>query len=123
MSLEAHAPLAGTVVIELGTSVAAPIGTLIFAELGAQVIKIENPKGGDDARLWGPPFVDGNSPTFHAINRNKMSAAIDLKDERNGRHCATTFSRAPTLCCRICGRAWSRVTASMRHLCAPRSRR
>lgn len=81
MSLEAHAPLAGTVVIELGTSVAAPIGTLIFAELGAQVIKIENPKGGDDARLWGPPFVDGNSPTFHAINRNKMSAAIDLKDE------------------------------------------
>jgi crotonobetainyl-CoA:carnitine CoA-transferase CaiB-like acyl-CoA transferase len=78
--MQAHAPLSGTVVVELGTSVAAPIGTLIFAELGAEVIKIENPKGGDDARLWGPPFVDGNSPTFHAINRNKMSAAIDLKD-------------------------------------------
>ncbi len=78
--MDAVAPLRGLVALELGTSVAAPIGTQILAELGAEVIKVENPKGGDDARLWGPPFLHGSSPTFHAINRNKKSAAIDLKD-------------------------------------------
>jgi len=79
--MTAVAPLAGLVAVELGTSVAGPTGTQILAELGVEVIKIENPNGGDDARLWGPPFVNGSSPTFHAINRNKKSAAIDLKNE------------------------------------------
>lgn len=73
-------PLAGLVVVEMGTSVAAPIGALILAELGAEVIKIENPRGGDDARAWGPPFVGDSSAVFHAINRNKRSAAVDFKD-------------------------------------------
>ncbi len=73
-------PLSGLVVMELGTSVAAPVGAQILAELGAQVIKIENPKGGDDARSWGPPFVGESSALFHAINRNKRSATVDFKD-------------------------------------------
>ncbi|HEY4774911.1 MAG TPA: CoA transferase [Xanthobacteraceae bacterium] len=73
-------PLSGLVAIELGTSVAAPTAAQILAELGAEVIKIENPERGDDARSWGPPFVDGVAATFIAINRNKRSAAIDLKD-------------------------------------------
>jgi len=74
-------PLSGLVVVELGTSVAAPTAAMIFAELGAEVFKIENPRG-DDARAWGPPFVDGAAALFVAVNRNKRSAAIDFKDER-----------------------------------------
>ena len=72
-------PLSGLVVVELGTSVAAPTAAQILADLGAEVIKVENPKGGDDARLWGPPFIGEMSATFVAINRNKKSAAINLK--------------------------------------------
>jgi crotonobetainyl-CoA:carnitine CoA-transferase CaiB-like acyl-CoA transferase len=74
-------PLAGLLVVELGTSVAAPTATMILAELGAEVIKIENPEGGDDARGWGPPFFNGNGLNFVAANRDKRSAAVDLKDE------------------------------------------
>ena len=73
-------PLSGLLAVELGTSVAAPLGAQILAELGADVVKIENPDGGYDARSWGPPFVDGTAALFRAINRNKRSAAIDFKD-------------------------------------------
>lgn len=74
-------PLAGLVAVELGTSVAAPAATMILAELGVQVFKVENPNGGDDARSWGPPFFDGNGMNFVALNRNKRSVACDLKNE------------------------------------------
>jgi crotonobetainyl-CoA:carnitine CoA-transferase CaiB-like acyl-CoA transferase len=74
-------PLENLIVVELGHSVAAPIAGLVLAELGATVIKIENPQGGDDARNWGPPFLHGAAGMFQAINRNKYSAALDLKDD------------------------------------------
>lgn len=48
--------------------------------MGADVIKVEKPDAGDDARLWGPPFVDGDSVMFHAINRNKRSVTLDIKN-------------------------------------------
>ncbi len=73
-------PLSGITVIELGHSVAAPFAGQILGDLGARVIKVENPDGGDDARGWGPPFWHGASATFQALNRNKLSVAIDLKD-------------------------------------------
>jgi crotonobetainyl-CoA:carnitine CoA-transferase CaiB-like acyl-CoA transferase len=73
-------PLSGLVVIELGTSVAAPTCAMALAELGAEVFKIENPRGGDDARRWGPPFVGSDGALFVAVNRNKKSVAVDLKD-------------------------------------------
>ena len=73
-------PLAGLTVVELGHSVAAPIGGQILADLGARVVKIEQPEKGDDARTWGPPFWHGVGAMFQSINRNKLSAAIDLKD-------------------------------------------
>ncbi len=73
-------PLAGLKVIELGHSVAAPYAALVLAELGAEVVKVEKPAGGDDARKWGPPFVEGAAPIFHALNRNKRSIAVDLRD-------------------------------------------
>lgn len=72
-------PLDDHVVIELGHSVAAPFAGQILADLGAEVIKIEKPAG-DDARHWGPPFVDGASATFQSINRGKRSLALDLRD-------------------------------------------
>jgi crotonobetainyl-CoA:carnitine CoA-transferase CaiB-like acyl-CoA transferase len=72
-------PLAGTRVIEIGHSVAAPYAALILAELGAEVIKVERPGHGDDARAWGPPFIDEMSAVFHALNRLKRSVALDLK--------------------------------------------
>src|SRR5437660_4339791 len=73
-------PLAGLVVIEIGQSIAAPYAGMIFGELGAEVIKVENPKGGDAARGWGPPFAEGASTTFHAVNRAKQGITIDLAD-------------------------------------------
>jgi crotonobetainyl-CoA:carnitine CoA-transferase CaiB-like acyl-CoA transferase len=72
-------PFAGLVVIELGNSVAAPFAGQILGELGARVIKIEKADG-DDARRWGPPFWEGASPFFQALNRNKKSVVCDLRD-------------------------------------------
>jgi crotonobetainyl-CoA:carnitine CoA-transferase CaiB-like acyl-CoA transferase len=73
-------PLTGFTVVELGHSVAAPYTGFILASLGAEVIKVENPEGGDAARGWGPPFHAGSSPHFTAFNRDKKSLAIDLRD-------------------------------------------
>ena len=72
-------PLSGMVVIEFGHSVAAPYAAQILSDLGAEVIKIEKPEG-DDARKWGPPFVDGTAATFAALNRNKQSVVAQLRD-------------------------------------------
>ena len=72
-------PLSGLRVIEIGHSVAAPYAALILAELGAEVVKVERPGAGDDARGWGPPFVDGMATVFHALNRLKRSVTLDLK--------------------------------------------
>ncbi len=80
-----QAPLAGIVVVELGHSVAAPYAGQILGDLGAEVIKIEKPEG-DDARKWGPPFVDGAAATFQALNRNKRSVVCELRDaQQRGR--------------------------------------
>ncbi len=74
-------PLAGIRVIEIGHSIAAPYAGMILGELGADVIKVENPRGGDYARSWGPPFsADGTASAFEAVNRGKRGVAIDLAD-------------------------------------------
>jgi crotonobetainyl-CoA:carnitine CoA-transferase CaiB-like acyl-CoA transferase len=73
-------PLAGVVVIELGHSVAAPFAGQILGDLGAEVIKVEKPGKGDDARGWGPPFAGDDSACFMSLNRNKQSVVVDLKD-------------------------------------------
>ena len=72
-------PLKGLIAVELGTSVAAPTGAMILAELGVEVFKVEPPKG-DDARHWGPPFHNGDGMNFVALNRNKRSVVVDYKD-------------------------------------------
>ena len=73
-------PLAGIRVIELGSNVSGPYGTWILAALGAEVIKVERPDGGDDARHWGPPFWHEAATVFQAINRDKSSITVDYKD-------------------------------------------
>lgn len=73
--------LRGVRVLDLTTSIAAPYATLILADLGAEVIKVEKPKGGDDSRAWGPPFLDGESLWFLSVNRNKKSIALDYSTE------------------------------------------
>ncbi len=73
-------PLDGIKVVEIGQALAGPLAGVILADMGADVIKVEKPDGGDDARLWGPPFVDGASVMFHATNRGKKSVTLDIKD-------------------------------------------
>ena len=74
-------PLEGVRVIEVGQALAGPLAGVLMADMGADVIKIEKPDGGDDARIWGPPFgPDGvTSLYFHSQNRNKRSVVLDLK--------------------------------------------
>ena len=72
--------LAGIRVVELGTSVAAPYAAWTLAQLGAEVIKVEPPDRGDDARHWGKMLSDGSSSYFNALNRDKLGITVDLKD-------------------------------------------
>ena len=73
-------PLSGVRVIEVGLNLAGPMVGSIFADLGADVIKVERPETGDDSRAWGPPFVEEASVPYHAINRNKRSVTVNFKD-------------------------------------------
>ena len=73
------APLAGLRVVDLTSSLAGPWCTAILAALGADVVKVERPGAGDEARDWGPPFFPGGSVLFFAANPGKRSLALDLK--------------------------------------------
>ena len=73
-------PLQGVKVLEIGQNLAGPYASEILGMLGAEVVKIERPEG-DDARGWGPPFHAGIASSFHAVNRNKRSVALDLRDK------------------------------------------
>jgi crotonobetainyl-CoA:carnitine CoA-transferase CaiB-like acyl-CoA transferase len=74
-------PLDGIVVVDLTQNVAGPLCTQTLGDMGADVIKVERPGRGDDARAWGPPFWGRESAVFLALNRNKKSLALDLKRE------------------------------------------
>ena len=74
-------PLEGVKVIDLSRAMAGPFCTMMLADLGAQVIKIE-PPAGDETRAWGPPFMGKESTYFLSVNRNKKSIVIDLRKEK-----------------------------------------
>ena len=74
-------PLEGVRVLDLSRVLAGPYATMMLADLGADVLKVEHPERGDDTRHWGPPFAGGESAYFLSVNRNKRSAGVDLKSE------------------------------------------
>jgi crotonobetainyl-CoA:carnitine CoA-transferase CaiB-like acyl-CoA transferase len=76
-------PLDGTRVVDVTSSLAGPYCTEILAALGADVVKVEHPERGDEARAWGPPFWEGSSVMFYAANLSKRSLALDLKRGRD----------------------------------------
>lgn len=94
---DASKPLAGLRVLELARVLAGPWAGQTLADLGARVIKVERPEGGDDTRAWGPPFIPdddgpGSAAYFHAANRGKKSIAVDyesLEDRETARKLAT----------------------------------
>ena len=90
-------PLAGVRVVDLSTSYAGPTATMYLADLGAEVIKVERPGHGDDARGWGPPFVDGFSAWFDSANRNKRSIALDLRSRAGSEVLHQLLNRADVL--------------------------
>jgi crotonobetainyl-CoA:carnitine CoA-transferase CaiB-like acyl-CoA transferase len=72
-------PLEGIVVADLTQNVAGPFCTQVLGDMGAEVVKVERPGRGDDARAWAPPYWGDESASFMAMNRNKKSIALDLK--------------------------------------------
>ena len=72
-------PLDGLTVLDLTRVLSGPYCTMLLADMGARVIKIEHPERGDDTRGWGPPFVSGESTYFLSVNRNKESVTLDFK--------------------------------------------
>jgi crotonobetainyl-CoA:carnitine CoA-transferase CaiB-like acyl-CoA transferase len=82
--------LAGVRIADFSRVLAAPYATMLLADLGAEVIKVERPGRGDETRSWGPPWSDGESTYFLAVNRNKSSRVIDLGTD-DGRREARAF--------------------------------
>lgn len=74
-------PLEGVRVLDLSRVLAGPYATMMLADFGADVLKVEHPERGDDTRHWGPPFAGGESAYFLSVNRNKRSVGVDLKSE------------------------------------------
>lgn len=91
------APLSGVTIIDLTRVLSGPYCTMLLADMGARVIKIEQPGRGDDTRAWGPPFVDGESAYFLSINRNKESLTLDLKQPGSKRVLDALLERADVL--------------------------
>ena len=88
----ASGPLAGLLVADFSRILAGPYATMLLADLGAEVIKVEGPRG-DDTRTWQPPVHDGVATYYLGINRNKRSVVLDFGDDRGRR--ARPGARAP----------------------------
>ena len=94
-------PLADVVVLDLSRALAGPHAAMMLGDLGARVIKVEHPDGGDDSRGWGPPFVGPDdapeSTYFFSCNRNKESVTLDLKDSAGTELLGRLVERADVL--------------------------
>lgn len=90
-------PLDDLFVVDLSRILSGPICSMMLADMGAQIIKVEPPPHGDDSRLWGPPFVGGISTYFHSINRGKKSLGLNLKTDAGRRILWELVDRADVL--------------------------
>jgi crotonobetainyl-CoA:carnitine CoA-transferase CaiB-like acyl-CoA transferase len=90
-------PLSGLVVADFSRVLAGPYASMLLGDLGADVIKVERPGTGDDTRAWGPPWRDGVSTYYLALNRNKRSVVLDLTDEDDRALARTLAERADVL--------------------------
>jgi crotonobetainyl-CoA:carnitine CoA-transferase CaiB-like acyl-CoA transferase len=91
------APLDGITVLDLTRVLSGPYCTMLLADMGARVIKIEQPGKGDDTRAWGPPFLEGESAYFLSINRNKESVTVDFKHADGRRLLEQLIARSDVL--------------------------
>ena len=89
--------LDGLTVLDLTRVLSGPYCTMMLADMGARVIKVEQPGKGDDTRGWGPPFVEGESAYFMSINRNKESVTINLKHPEGRRVLDALIARSDVL--------------------------
>ena len=90
-------PLEGITVLDMTRVLSGPYCTMMLADMGARVIKIERPGRGDDTRAWGPPFVNGESAYFLSVNRNKESVTLDFKMPDGRRVLDALIARADVL--------------------------
>ena len=90
-------PLEGLVVADLSRVLAGPFATMLLGDLGADVVKVEHPEGGDDTRGWGPPWYGGHSTYYLSVNRNKRSVALDLKTDPGREAARALAGRADVL--------------------------
>ncbi|HRK72527.1 MAG TPA: CoA transferase, partial [Micropepsaceae bacterium] len=96
MTAKKKGPLDGIVVVDLTRVLAGPFSTMMLADMGAEVIKVENPDGGDDSRTF-LPMVSERSAYFMSVNRGKKSVALNLKDENDRRRFEALLARADVL--------------------------
>ena len=92
-----HPPLEGLVVADFSRVLAGPFATMLLGDLGADVVKVEHPDGGDETRAWGPPWYGGHSTYYLAVNRNKRSVALDLKTDAGREAARALAGRADVL--------------------------
>jgi crotonobetainyl-CoA:carnitine CoA-transferase CaiB-like acyl-CoA transferase len=90
-------PLSGIVVADFSRVLSGPLATMLLGDLGAEVIKVEHPDGGDDTRSWGPPFVEDTTAYFLSANRNKRSIAVDLRSDHGRKVALALADRADVL--------------------------
>jgi crotonobetainyl-CoA:carnitine CoA-transferase CaiB-like acyl-CoA transferase len=90
-------PLEGLLVADFSRVLAGPFATMLLGDLGADVVKVEHPGGGDETRAWGPPWHGGHSTYYLAVNRNKRSVALDLKTDAGRRAALALAGRADVL--------------------------
>jgi crotonobetainyl-CoA:carnitine CoA-transferase CaiB-like acyl-CoA transferase len=90
-------PLDGILVADFSRVLAGPLAAMLLGDLGADVVKVERPDGGDDTRAWGPPWRDGVSTYYLTLNRNKRSLALDLADDGDRERARRLAARADVL--------------------------
>ena len=105
----APALLKGVTVLDLTTSIAGPYATMLLADMGARVIKIERPGAGDDCRAWGPPWHDGESLWFLSVNRNKESVTLDYAGEAGRRVLHDMVKKADVVIVHLVGRVQKKL--------------